>query len=97
MSCVKRGNVHSFGVFFLSLREIFVVGIICPFLTTPEHGRIVYSNGNKFGSRATYECEKGFVLEGSKYRYCQGDMWWGPSDSVPYCAKEGRVLIEFST
>lgn len=69
-------------------------GIICPFLTTPEHGRIAYSNGNKFGSRATYECEKGYVLEGPKYRYCQGDMWWGPSDAVPYCAKEGRVLIE---
>ncbi|UJR30906.1 hypothetical protein I4U23_018416 [Adineta vaga] len=63
-------------------------GISCPFLTPPEHGRIIYSNGNKFGSRATYECDVGFVLEGSKYRHCQGDMWWGPSDTVPYCAKE---------
>jgi hypothetical protein len=37
----------------------------------------------------TYECDSGFVLEGPKYRHCQGDMWWGPTDSVPYCAKEG--------
>ena len=21
-------------------------------------------------------------------------MWWGPSDSIPYCAKEGIVLIK---
>ncbi|CAF1687089.1 unnamed protein product, partial [Adineta ricciae] len=64
-------------------------GISCPFLAPPDHGRIVYSNENKFGSRATYECEAGFVLEGPKHRHCQGDMWWGPSDSVPYCTKEG--------
>ncbi|CAF0868249.1 unnamed protein product [Adineta ricciae] len=63
-------------------------GISCPFLAPPDHGRIVYSNENKFGSRATYECEAGFVLEGPKHRHCQGDMWWGPSDSVPYCTKE---------
>ncbi|CAF4291582.1 unnamed protein product [Rotaria socialis] len=63
-------------------------GISCPFLTPPEHGHITYSNGNKFSSRAAYECHAGYVLEGSKYRYCQGDMWWGPSDVIPYCAKE---------
>lgn len=62
----------------------------CPFLTPPEHGRISYSNENQFGSRATYECEQGYVLEGPKHRHCQGDMWWGPSDSIPYCTKEGR-------
>lgn len=70
------------------------IGISCPYLTPPEHGHITYSNGNKFGSRATYECIAGFVLEGSKYRHCQGDMWWGPSETVPYCAKEGNVLLE---
>ncbi|CAF1283345.1 unnamed protein product [Adineta steineri] len=63
-------------------------GVSCPFLTLPENGKIIYSNENKFGSRATYECDPGFVLEGSKHRNCQGDMWWGPTDSVPYCTKE---------
>lgn len=68
----------------------FFQGITCPFLTPPEHGQISYSNENKFGSRATYECEQGFILEGPKHRHCQGDMWWGPSDSIPYCTKEGN-------
>ncbi|CAF0950052.1 unnamed protein product [Rotaria sordida] len=63
-------------------------GITCPFLTPPDHGNIIYSNGNRFGSRATYECDIGFILEGPKYRHCQGDMWWGPTNSVPYCAQE---------
>ena len=91
MSCVKRGKLLiEMNLTFFKLR-MFVQGISCPFLTSPEHGRIIYSNGNKFGSRATYECDAGFVLEGSKYRHCQGDMWWGPSDAVPYCAKEGSV------
>ncbi|CAF1280710.1 unnamed protein product [Adineta steineri] len=63
-------------------------GVSCPFLTLPDNGKIIYSNENKFGSRATYECDPGFVLEGSKHRNCQGDMWWGPTDSVPYCTKE---------
>ncbi|CAF4756480.1 unnamed protein product, partial [Rotaria magnacalcarata] len=63
-------------------------GITCPFLTAPDHGNIIYSNGNRFGSRASHECETGYVLEGPKYRYCQGDMWWGPTNSIPYCAKE---------
>jgi hypothetical protein len=89
MSCVKRGKF----VFLVFLKNSILLnqGISCPFLTSPEHGHIIYSNGNKFGSRATYECETGYILEGSKYRNCQGDMWWGPSDTVPYCAKEGSV------
>ena len=65
-------------------------GVSCPSLAAPEHGTIRYSNGNKFGSRATYECDQGYALEGSKHRNCQGDMWWGPTDSIPYCTKEGR-------
>lgn len=89
MSCVKRGrNNH---LHFL-INHVIFVGISCPFLTPPEHGQITYSNGNKFSSRATYECHQGFILEGPKYRYCQGDMWWGPSDNVPYCAKEGNEI-----
>jgi len=73
---------------------LIYLGTICPFLTNPEHGRIIYSNGNKFGSRATYECDVGYVLEGPKYRHCQGDMWWGPSDTIPYCAKEGNANLK---
>jgi hypothetical protein len=96
MSCVKRGELSIFlwSVFINEYIVFLNQGISCPFLTPPEHGRITYSNANKFGTRATYECDTGFVLEGSKYRHCQGDMWWGPSDTVPYCAKEGRILIE---
>lgn len=22
-------------------------------------------------------------------------MWWGPSDTIPYCAKEGKTTISF--
>ena len=76
---------------FSNIYHICKTGISCPFLTPPEHGRITYSNRNKFRSRATYECNAGYVLEGSKYRDCQGDMWWRPSDTVSYCAKEGIV------
>ena len=93
MSCVKRGLTSSSFVYqtFLFTFFLIILGISCPFLTPPEHGLIIYSNGNKFASRATYECHQGYILEGSKYRYCQGDMWWGPSDSVPYCVKEGII------
>jgi hypothetical protein len=92
MSCVKRGELtRIFSLFLLWNYSILNKGISCPFLITPEHGHITYSHGNKFSSRATYECDTGYVLEGPKYRHCQGDMWWGPSDIVPYCAKEGSV------
>lgn len=60
----------------------------------PEHGIIRYSNGNKFSSRATYECDQGYVLEGAKHRDCQGNQEWGPNDVTSYCTKEGNVLIE---
>ncbi|CAF0941492.1 unnamed protein product, partial [Didymodactylos carnosus] len=63
-------------------------GVTCPYLKVPDHGRIIYSNINKFGSRATFECDTGYILEGVKVRHCQGDMWWGPSDNDPYCIKE---------
>ena len=90
MSCVKRGmSLVSSRVVLFALQ---LPGISCPFLTAPEHGHITYSQGNKFGSRATYECDAGYLLEGAKYRHCQGDMWWGPSDTIPYCAKEGKTM-----
>jgi hypothetical protein len=90
MSCVKRGEWCCLPV-FQSVDPYRQAGVTCPYLTTPEHGTIVYSNENKFGSRATYECQAGYALEGSKYRHCQGDRWWGSADAVPYCTKEGKV------
>lgn len=93
MSCVKRGDILCMSSCSFEKKINWFQGITCPFLTSPEHGQISYSNENKFGSRATYECEQGYVLEGPKYRHCQGDMWWGPSDSIPYCTKEGRCNL----
>ena len=72
--------------------NVFYSGVTCPYLTPPEHGIIRYSNGNKFASRATYECDQGYVLEGAKHRDCQGNQEWGPNDVTSYCTKEGNVF-----
>ena len=79
MSCVKRGEDDFFFQMTFLIIDFINEGVSCPYLTPPDHGNIIYSNANKFSSRATYECDSGYVLEGSKHRHCQGDMWWGPS------------------
>ena len=90
--CRASNEVRRLVSSLVVLGALQLPGISCPFLTAPEHGHITYSQGNKFGSRATYECDAGYLLEGAKYRHCQGDMWWGPSDTIPYCAKEGKTM-----
>lgn len=90
VECLVSNEVKIFRSKFHWKRSFSSSGVTCPYLTPPEHGSIRYSNGNKFASRATYECDQGYVLEGVKHRDCQGDQQWGPDDALSYCTKEGN-------
>ncbi len=58
------------------------IGFECQHLASPEHGVVVVS-GTVAGSVATYRCDSGFVLVGSKTRTCQDNGVW--SGTEPFC------------
>ena len=43
---------------------------------------------NKFGARAVYGCDDGYVLAGARDRKCQGDGYW--SGTAPTCETQGN-------
>lgn len=54
----------------------------CPKLNDPENGDVKIS-GVIPGSKATYQCDKGFILVGSSSRRCQRNGKW--SGEAPIC------------
>ena len=59
--------------------------ITCPVLENPTDGTVSF-NDVKFGSQATYLCNKGFVLSGNQFRTCLlGGVWSGQE---PKCLRE---------
>ena len=61
-----------------------------------EHGHIEYNGGLRFGTQATYTCDKGYKLEGNIARLCQrteeinGFNWSG---TIPYCYSLGEHIF----
>ena len=55
----------------------FFAEIECPTLPDPVNGRII-SASTKFRSKATTECDEGYVYSGadSAVRYCLADRTW---------------------
>ena len=60
-----------------TIKPSFLIGKSCPALYSPINGSIVsQSCGSLFGSQATFACNKGHRLSGSRVRSCQEDGAW---------------------
>lgn len=68
-----------------TIDKIQCTPIVCPDLNIPLNGSIQYSNANNYDSKATYSCDKGYVLKGNKIRTCTNNAKWDGSD--PTCEK----------
>ncbi|CAH1773107.1 unnamed protein product [Owenia fusiformis] len=71
---------------------------MCPQLNSPVHGSITptatTAGTSKSGTKATYACDTGYVLVGTKLRTCGRDGMW--SGSAPGCVKAGALGVEFN-
>ena len=65
--------------------------MLCKSLVPPPRGLILFSDGNRFGSEAAYECSEGYNLEGGdNVRKCGINGHW--SGIEPFCeSKEGGM------
>ena len=61
----------------------------CDNLKTVFNGKYEIIPYNKFGARAIYSCDAGYVLAGTRYRKCQGDGYW--SGTAPTCETQGTM------
>ena len=64
----------------------------CGPLTNPRNGGVSFSS-TTFNSRATYTCDRGFVLSGQSVRTCQSDGEW--SGRAPEC--KGKIPCSIMT
>ena len=55
----------------------------CGSLVNPDNGQVDTASGTIFGRLATYTCDTGYTLSGSKTRTCGADGMWMPSK--PLC------------
>ena len=74
----------------VDFNPLFVEIIWCPDLDNPEYGR-VDQNGNKLGSTAYYECNKGFKLVGDEYRECLYTGYW--NGKKPVCKRKCKIKL----
>ena len=65
--------------------------VSCVKLSNPANGR-VRQTGTVLGSRATYSCNKGFVLVGIEKRVCSRNGKW--SGKAPICKRTRKTFIE---
>ena len=56
----------------------------CGDLDEPENGEVSLT-GTTLGSKATYSCDDGYVLEGESRRDCQSNGKW--SGKAPTCER----------
>ena len=55
---------------------LFVFTALCPSLSNPPNGMVTVSDFSE-GGIATYSCDGGFELEGSRERICGSGRWSG--------------------
>ena len=60
----------------------FPIASGCDTLPDPDNGQVDLS-GTDIGSTATYSCDVGFLLQGSRTRVCLGNGLW--SGQEPSC------------
>ena len=65
---------------------IFFAGRRCYTLKPVINGEYRIVPFNILGAKALYTCSKGYVLNGTPERVCQGDGHW--SKSAPTCEKQ---------
>ena len=73
------------GIFSLN-QILHFLGITCPSLTAPKNGGIRFSNGLNVGSKASYTCQSGFILQGGVTRVCGSNGVWSGRD--PICKRK---------
>ena len=62
---------------------------MCPNLTAPVNGMVSFT-GNKIGDTATYSCNSGFELVGTRNITCQSNAQW--SAPSPVCNLAGMYI-----
>ncbi len=62
-----------------------LLGVDCGRLRDPRYGDVDFST-TTFESKATYSCNKGFILVGVKTRVCQANGKW--SGDMPVCKRK---------
>ena len=78
------------------------VAIVCTGLTAPANGGITFTDGNNFGSAATYSCVEGFAMTGAiavsveMARVCLGEGAWtgrqgSTCDGKQYCIQQIHI------
>ena len=63
---------------------ILSIAVDCGVLDDPENGEVSLT-GTILGSKATYSCNSGYVLEGESTRVCQSNGKW--SGEAPTCER----------
>lgn len=69
---------------------LFPEGTRCGSLEAPRNGKVELLAGTEAGSTAVYTCDKGFLLEGSRFRQCLESGKW--SEEEPFCAGKKRKV-----
>ena len=63
----------------------FFTAVNCGVLDNPANGHVVIT-GTSPSSKATYSCNKGYALFGSKTRVCQTNGEW--TEKQPVCKRK---------
>ena len=80
--CSYTSNIHC-----LDITVTFSIVVLCPDLSAPENGDIEYDTiQHVYMSRAIYNCDSGYMLEGSDTRMCQRNSEW--SGTPPICKRK---------
>ena len=61
----------------------------CFSLADPVNGKVVMSEGTRYGARANYSCNPGYHLLGTNNRTCTSDGIWSPNK--PFCVLMGKI------
>lgn len=67
--------------------SLFTVAPICPKLPSPANGKVTVS-GQGSNVLATYQCNRGFSLVGTRSRSCRNGVWLG---TAPVC--RGKAFL----
>lgn len=70
--------------------SFFATEVSCLVLQDPPNGRVSLS-GTSMGSEASYSCDSGFTLVGSRVRVCQAEGEW--SSEEPFCQGKGLPIL----
>ena len=84
---------------FLSHACVYILAVFLPTaarivrcgrLENPEFGSVRLT-GTTVGSKATYSCIDGYILEGLQFRFCQQDGEW--SGEEPTCRRMSSFAV----